>query len=67
MKLFENGDQFLLNFLSKMKRTLALNKFDYDYMVSFHYKVSGQKLCSTFILIDSNILRDLCSLSHSKY
>ena len=45
-----------MKFLSQMKRTLTLNKFDYDYMLDFHYKVSTQKFCSTYILIDSKIL-----------
>ena len=33
MKLLEIVDQFLSKFLSKMMRTLALNKSDYDYML----------------------------------
>ena len=35
--------------------TLVLNKLDYDYMNS-KYKVSTQKLCSTYISVDSKTL-----------
>ena len=35
MKLLENGDQIFIETL--MMRTLTLYKFDYDYMLNFHY------------------------------
>ena len=33
--------------------TLVLNKFNYDYMLNSNCKVSTQKLCSTYISVDS--------------
>ena len=35
---------------------LTLNKFDYDYVLNSHYKVSAQKLCSAYISVDFKIL-----------
>ena len=60
MKLPENGDQFLLRFLLKMKRKLTLSKL--DYILNFHYnEVSAQKWTIPFKEVASllrNFYRD---------
>ena len=41
--------------MKKRMRTLTLDKFDFDHLLNSHYKVSTQKLCSSYISVDFKI------------